>query len=108
MSEASDELTAVSHDRVRTEITRTLGTLTAMGAHIVARNFAATAVEQGLWENPMQRPVQYLPGLPAIALHDPSAFWFVAHLERHYARIPPSWMPCWPQAAPPVQPWTKT
>jgi aspartyl/asparaginyl beta-hydroxylase (cupin superfamily) len=48
---------------------------------------AELAVAQGVWEHPMQRAREYVPGLEAKPLHDPAAFWFIAQLEQRYPEI---------------------
>jgi aspartate beta-hydroxylase len=52
-----------------------------------AEAVARLAVEQGVWADPLQRPVDYLPGLPGQPVHDPERFWFTAHLEAHYPQM---------------------
>lgn len=52
-----------------------------------ARECAALAVRQGVWEHPMQRAREYLPGLPAEPVYDPAKFWFCGHLEERYPEI---------------------
>nr|AGS49674.1 RIKEN cDNA A830007L07 [uncultured bacterium esnapd14] len=52
-----------------------------------AHAFAELAVAQGVWDHPMQRAREHVPGLDARALHDPERFWFVAYLEQHYPQI---------------------
>lgn len=48
---------------------------------------AELAVAQGVWEHPMQRAREYVPGLSAEPLHDPGKFWFVSYLEDSYPQI---------------------
>ncbi|SHF86386.1 aspartyl/asparaginyl beta-hydroxylase domain-containing protein [Streptoalloteichus hindustanus] len=48
---------------------------------------AEQAVRQGVWEQPMQRAREHIPGLAAQPVHDPSQFWFISYLEENYARI---------------------
>ncbi|MFC5288465.1 aspartyl/asparaginyl beta-hydroxylase domain-containing protein [Actinokineospora guangxiensis] len=50
----------------------------------LARECAELAVSQGVWEHPLQRPREYLPGLTATPLHDPASFPFLARLESHH------------------------
>jgi aspartyl/asparaginyl beta-hydroxylase (cupin superfamily) len=52
-----------------------------------ARECAALAVRQGVWEDPLQRARDYLPGLSNQPVHDASQFWFVGHLEERYPQI---------------------
>ena len=52
-----------------------------------ARQCAALAVQQGVWENPMQRAREYVPGLSTQPVHDPSKFWFTSYLEERYPQI---------------------
>jgi aspartate beta-hydroxylase len=48
---------------------------------------AELAAAQGVWEHPLQRAREYLPGLDARPLHDPDDFWFIARLEEQYPLI---------------------
>jgi aspartyl/asparaginyl beta-hydroxylase (cupin superfamily) len=52
-----------------------------------ARECAALAVRQGVWDDPLQRARDYLPGLSNQPVHDPSKFWFIGHLEERYPQI---------------------
>ncbi len=61
--------------------------LTAQGAPEAATACARLAVEQGVWRDPAQRPVHYLPQLPPRPVYDPADFWFCGYLEEHYPRI---------------------
>ncbi|ACU37549.1 aspartyl/asparaginyl beta-hydroxylase domain-containing protein [Actinosynnema mirum] len=48
---------------------------------------AEAAVRQGVWEHPLQRAREYVPGLTAQPLHDPGQFWFTSYLEEGYPQI---------------------
>ncbi|NDI46782.1 aspartyl/asparaginyl beta-hydroxylase domain-containing protein [Goekera deserti] len=48
---------------------------------------AELAVAQGVWEHPLQRAREYIPGLEARPLHDAGTFWFTALLEQRYPEI---------------------
>lgn len=52
-----------------------------------ARACADLAVSQGVWERPLQRDRDHVDGLSADPLPDPDRFWFVSHLERHFAEV---------------------
>jgi hypothetical protein len=48
---------------------------------------AELAVRQGVWQHPLQRAREYVPGLDAQPLHDPAQFWFTGYLEEQYPQI---------------------
>ncbi|GHE27124.1 hypothetical protein GCM10017673_31460 [Streptosporangium violaceochromogenes] len=48
---------------------------------------AEQAVRQGVWDHPMQRAREHLPGLAAQPVHDAARFWFTGYLEENYPRI---------------------
>lgn len=48
---------------------------------------AEQAVRQGVWDHPMQRAREHIPGLAAHPVHDPAQFWFTGYLEENYPRI---------------------
>ncbi|MCB5909690.1 aspartyl/asparaginyl beta-hydroxylase domain-containing protein [Streptomyces pinistramenti] len=52
-----------------------------------AMECANAAVQQGVWDQPLQRAREHIPGLRAQPLHDPGEFWFVGYLEENYPRI---------------------
>jgi aspartate beta-hydroxylase len=52
-----------------------------------ARQCAALAVRQGVWEHPLQRAREYVPGLDARPVHEPSQFWFIGYVEEQYPQI---------------------
>lgn len=64
-----------------------IGTLIDCGKGPDAQRCAKQAVELGLWRNPLQRPMQYLPELAAKPVYDPRQFWFTAFLEQNYQSI---------------------
>ncbi|PZG19367.1 aspartyl/asparaginyl beta-hydroxylase domain-containing protein [Micromonospora craterilacus] len=53
----------------------------------LVRATAELAVGQGVWADPLQRPVDYLPDGSGRPVYDPDDFWFVAHLEASYPAI---------------------
>jgi aspartate beta-hydroxylase len=57
------------------------------GREDAARECAALAVRQGMWEHPMQRAKDYVAGLTARPLHDPAGFWFTGYLEEQFPQI---------------------
>jgi aspartyl/asparaginyl beta-hydroxylase len=57
------------------------------GREEAARECAALAVRQGMWEHPMQRAKDYIAGLTARPLHDPAGFWFTGYLEERFPQI---------------------
>ena len=61
--------------------------LTRDGHPELGRDCAALAVTQQIWADPLQRPVEYLPGASAQPVYDPAGFWFVEHLESSYPKI---------------------
>ncbi|SES26888.1 aspartate beta-hydroxylase [Lentzea xinjiangensis] len=52
-----------------------------------AMESAAEAVRQGVWDQPLQRAREHIPGLSAQPLHDPAEFWFTSYLEESYPQI---------------------
>ncbi len=52
-----------------------------------ARECAALAVQQGVWNHPQQRPREHVSGLRTQPVHDPAQFWFVSFLEEQYPQI---------------------
>jgi aspartate beta-hydroxylase len=52
-----------------------------------ARRTADTAVQQGYWKSPLQRPLHFLPRLPAEPVHDGQRYWVRRFLESHFAEI---------------------
>lgn len=48
---------------------------------------AEQAVKQGVWEHPMQRAREHIPGLTTSPVHDAAQFWFSGYLEEHWTRI---------------------
>ncbi|WP_146605807.1 aspartyl/asparaginyl beta-hydroxylase domain-containing protein [Micromonospora craterilacus] len=71
-----------------------------------ARACADLAVEQGVWEHPLQRAREHVPGLRATPLHDPDDFWFVGYLEEHYPQIRAEIEQVLDRPADPVRPTT--
>lgn len=62
-------------------------TLNSGGRPEQARQCAELAVRQGVWDHPLQRDRDHLPGLRAQPLHDPSQFWFVGYLQERFPEI---------------------
>jgi aspartate beta-hydroxylase len=58
-----------------------------MGQVEPARQCARLAVEQGFWDDALQRPIEYVPGASRQPVYEPSDFWFVRHLEANYEKI---------------------
>jgi aspartate beta-hydroxylase len=57
------------------------------GRSDLADQCARLAVAQGVWDNAQQRPLDYVPGVSAQPVYEPSQFWFVHHLEANYDKI---------------------
>ncbi|GIJ21069.1 aspartyl/asparaginyl beta-hydroxylase domain-containing protein [Micromonospora lutea] len=64
-----------------------IAALIAEGADEDAQRCAELAVAQGVWRDPQQRPVHYLPSLEPRPVYDADAMWFCAYLEEHYPMI---------------------
>ena len=64
-----------------------IGTLFDCGRTDDARACAKQAVAIGMWRDPLQRPIHYLPHLAAMPVHDKRQFWFTGYLERNFAAI---------------------
>ncbi len=73
--------------RVRTAYSNLIDGWFAAGEEQPARACVDLAVQQGVWEQPLQRDRDHVDGLTAQPLPDPGQFWFVHHLERHFAEI---------------------
>jgi aspartyl/asparaginyl beta-hydroxylase (cupin superfamily) len=52
-----------------------------------ALDCARLAVRQGLWAHELQRPREYVPGLPIRPLYDPSELWLCDYLAERYPQI---------------------
>lgn len=78
-------------DRVTTDIRRSyanlIDALIRDGREDLARQTARLAVEQGVWTDPWQRPVDYSADGGHQPVYEPQDFWFVAHLESNYPSI---------------------
>jgi aspartate beta-hydroxylase len=59
----------------------------ATGRADEARECAALAVRQGVWDHLLQRDRDHVPNLTAQPLHDPDQFWFVSLLEERFPQI---------------------
>jgi aspartate beta-hydroxylase len=79
------------HDRVtpgvRKSYANLIDTLIRDGREDLARQAAQLAVEQGVWADPWQRPVDYATYGGHRPVYPPDDFWFVAHLEASYPRM---------------------
>jgi aspartyl/asparaginyl beta-hydroxylase (cupin superfamily) len=64
-----------------------IATLVAEGRQSEAQACARLAVEQGIWRQPFQRPVDYVAGLPAVVNYDPRKIWVTRHLEDNFETI---------------------
>lgn len=74
-------------DTIRKHYAGLISALAADGQLEAVRECAELAVEQGVWGDPAQRPLQWLPSVPARPLYDTSEFWFAKYLEDNYAKI---------------------
>ena len=74
-------------EAVRRSYAQLIDALTATGAVQQARECAELAVRQGLWRDPSQRPVQYVPALDPVPVYDASDFWFCSYLEENQPLI---------------------
>ncbi len=84
----SQQAVAPSHaDQLRRHYNELINVCLAHGKADQAKEIAMLAVKQGVWGHPMQRPLQYVPGIPSKPVYDPSQYWFVRYLEEHYAQI---------------------
>jgi aspartyl/asparaginyl beta-hydroxylase (cupin superfamily) len=52
-----------------------------------ARKTAAAAVQQGYWRSPLQRPLHFVPTLPAEPVHDGHRYWVARFLESNFETI---------------------
>jgi aspartate beta-hydroxylase len=62
-------------------------TLIREGRTDLARQSAQLAVEQGVWNHPLQRPVELLANGSDRPVYSPDDFWFVHHLQEHYPKV---------------------
>lgn len=78
-------------DGITTEIRRHYARLVdAMirdGRRDLATAAAELAVRQGVWGNPLQRPVEYLPHGGDRPVYEAEQFWFTVHLQSCYPQI---------------------
>src|SRR6202007_2309435 len=72
---------------VRQHYVGLIDALLRTGSADLARQCAQLAVEQGIWADARQRPVEYLPEASSRAVYDPADFWFTQYLEASYGRI---------------------
>lgn len=61
--------------------------MNALGRSDEAEQVAELAVRQGLWKRPDQRPIHFIPDLPARPVHDPRLFFLASYLERNATMI---------------------
>jgi aspartate beta-hydroxylase len=74
-------------NEIRKRYAGLVDTLVRDGREDLARAVAQLAVDQGVWADPLQRPVEYLPYGGHQPVYEPDEFWFVHHLEANYAKI---------------------
>jgi aspartate beta-hydroxylase len=72
---------------VRQHYVGLIDALARAGQDELAGECARLAVEQGAWADPLQRPVEYVPGASARPVYDPADYWFVPYLEASYEKI---------------------
>jgi aspartate beta-hydroxylase len=72
---------------VRQRYADLIDALTRDGQPDLAQQTARLAIEQGVWANPLQRPVDFVPYGSDRPVHQPADFWFVAYLEDNYHKI---------------------
>jgi aspartate beta-hydroxylase len=53
----------------------------------LAEQVVGLAVAQGVWSDPLQRPVEHVASGSTQPVHPADEFWFVAHLESNFAQI---------------------
>lgn len=78
---------SVATDKARALYADLIATLIAEGRQSEAEACSRLAVEQGIWSQPFQRPLDYIPGLPTIVSYDPRKIWVTRHLEENFETI---------------------
>ena len=64
-----------------------IATLAAAGRHSEAQACSELAVAQRMWGVPFQRPIEYIPNLPAVVGYDPRKVWVTRYLEDNFETI---------------------
>ena len=72
---------------VRRAITAAIDALKKGGDHAGAEALINLAVAQGYWQRPDQRPLHFLPNLPASPVHDTRSSYVARYFERHASQI---------------------
>jgi aspartate beta-hydroxylase len=80
-------VTELEQTEIRHRYSGLIDALNRLGRTDEARRCALLAVEQGLWRDPLQRPLEYDASLPPEPVHSPEGFWFVDLLESNAGRI---------------------
>ena len=57
------------------------------GNRATARRIAQVAVDDGVWADPLQRPLDLVPYGSRQPVYQPHDYWFVHHLEDHYPQL---------------------
>jgi aspartate beta-hydroxylase len=81
-----DQPAAVSTE-VRQHYVGLIDALLRAGSTDLAGQCAQLAVEQGVWADARQRPIEYLAEGSGHAVYEPADFWFTQYLEAGYDRI---------------------
>jgi hypothetical protein len=68
---------------LRSSFNALIQALIRAGDHDGARRAAELAVAQGYWARPDQRPLHFLPGLPARPVHEAAGFALARYLDSH-------------------------
>lgn len=79
--------TNTSIEQIRQLYAEVIMSLNAAERSEEALECARLAVKHGIWQEPTQRPVHYLPYLPARPTYDPQQFWLTGYLEEHCPTI---------------------
>lgn len=74
-------------DKARALYADLITSLMAAGRREQAMECAQLAVKQGIWNDPLQRPLHFVPSLPAVPSYDRRRFPVTSYLERHFAAI---------------------
>ena len=72
---------------IRKRYASLVDTLLREGHADLAVQTARLAVEQGVWNHPLQRPVDLVANGSDRPVYSPDDFWFVHHLQEHYPKI---------------------
>lgn len=86
-TERQSRTNGASQQAIRRGYSELIGALQSAGRSDEADQCASMAVEHGLWRDPRQRPVSYVPSIAPVPVHDPATFWFVRYLEESYPLI---------------------